>query len=234
MQLFGHPWSINTRKVRVVFAEKMYEPELVFVDIPRGAHKAPEHLARHPFGKLPVLFDGDFSVYETAAVMGYLDEVLPGASLSPNEPRLRARALQCDRVLQSYFEPFAHPMIVQRMFSRIIGFPADERVVASGRAGMQPALDVFDGVLRQTPYVAGEAFGRADIMWMPYIDYLVELGEEGVLQGRPGIATWWERVSRRPSWVSVARVGLQPYHPEASAEAIAAQSSGGWSGTPAA
>ncbi|MEQ1501833.1 MAG: glutathione S-transferase C-terminal domain-containing protein [Myxococcota bacterium] len=233
MRLYGHPWSINTRKALVVLAEKGHEAELVYVDIPHGGQRLPEHVARHPFGKLPVLDDGDFRVYETAAVLQYLDALLPGPSLAPSDARARARALQWDRVQQSYFEPHAHPLIVHAQFSRVLGFPGDPAIIDAGRAAMQPALDVIDRHLRTAAYLTGDDFGLADVTWMPYLDYLTAIGEgEAVAGGRPGLAAWWDRISRRPSWQAVARSGLQPYQAGATADGIAAQSRGRWSGTP--
>lgn len=231
MQLFGHPWSINTRKVLMVLAEKGAAVDLRYVDIPRGAHKRPEHIARHPFAKLPVLDDGEFRLYETAAILRYLDEVLPGLALSPSTPRGRARAAQWDRVHQSYFEPHAHPLIVHRQFSRIIGFTGDEGVMTAGRAGMQLALDVIDTHLRSEPYLAGDQFSLADVTWMPYLDYLVAQGEP-VLGERPGVAAWWQRISTRPMWQQVAHTGPQPYDDAATASVIASWSQATWADAP--
>lgn len=233
LTVYGHPFSINTRKVLAALAEKGHAATLAFVDVPRGQQRGAAHVALHPFGKLPVVDHGGFVVYETAAILQYLDEVLPGPALWPNEPAARARARQWERVLQSYFEPHAHPAIVHRMFARIVGFPPDAAVITAGLAGMQPALDVVDRHLRGAAYLTGASFGLADLTWMPYVDYLVAIGErDAVLAGRPGLEAWWDRVRTRPSWVAVAHTGLQPYHEAASADAIIAQSRGTWTGTP--
>lgn len=221
-----------TRKVLVVLAEKGAHADLVYVDIPHGAQRRPEHVARHPFAKLPVLDDDTFRVYETAAILQYLD-TLPGPSLTSADARGRARALQWDRVHQSYFEPHAHPLIVHAQFSRILGFAGDQALIAAARVAMQPALDVIDRYLHTSPWLSGETFGLADVTWMPYLDYLGAIGEgDALTTGRPALAAWWDRIASRPSWQMVARTGLQPYHPNATAEGIAAQSRGTWAGTP--
>lgn len=80
MKVFGHPWSINTRKVLMTLAEKGHEAELVLVMIPKGKHRAPPHLARHPFGKVPVLEDGGLVLYETGPINRYLDRVLSSSA----------------------------------------------------------------------------------------------------------------------------------------------------------
>jgi glutathione S-transferase len=130
-------------------------------------------------------------------------------------------------------EPHAHPLLVHGLFSRIIGFDPDRSVIEAGRSAMQPALDVIDRHLRTSPHLAGEAFGLADVTWMPYVDYLLAIHEgDAVTNGRPGLSAWWDRVSGRPAWQAVAHTGLQPYDPVASADRIAVASRGTWSSTP--
>jgi Glutathione S-transferase len=55
-----------------------------------GTFKSPEHLARHPFGRVPVLEHDGFHLYESQAILRYLDRVLPNPALTPADPR-RAR-----------------------------------------------------------------------------------------------------------------------------------------------
>src|SRR6266568_8481719 len=61
-----------------------------------GGVKSPEHLARHPFGRIPVLEHDGFSLYETQAILRYLDRVLPSPALTPADPR---RAARMDQVM---------------------------------------------------------------------------------------------------------------------------------------
>src|SRR3954469_3896765 len=56
-----------------------------------GTFKSPEHLARHPFGRVPVLEHDGFSLYETQAILRYLDRALPNPALTPADPRRAAR-----------------------------------------------------------------------------------------------------------------------------------------------
>lgn len=201
----------------MVLAEKRHTATLHLVDIPTGEHRRPEHLARHPFGKAPVLDDDGFVVYETAAIVRYLDETLPGPSLQPTDPRARARALQWDRVHQSYFEPHARPLLVHKIFARHIGFPGDDAVIAAGRAGMLPALDVIDRHLAHAPYLAGEQFSLADITWLPFLEYLQACGEDAAIRERSHVAAWWSRIGERATWAAVARSGPQAYDPAVAA-----------------
>ena len=53
-----------------------------------GGHKTEPHLARHPFGRMPVLEHDGFILYETQAILRYLDRILPEPPLTPADPKL--------------------------------------------------------------------------------------------------------------------------------------------------
>ena len=139
MKLFGHPWSINTRKSLATFAEKGHEPTLALVMIPKGEHRLPEFLRVHPFGKVPVLDDDGFVLYETRAINAYLDAALAGPRLVPASARERARMDQWINAADAYFIPFAHPIIVESLFRRYLGGDKNHAAIAAGRTGIEPA-----------------------------------------------------------------------------------------------
>jgi glutathione S-transferase len=214
MNLYGHPWSINTRKALATVAEKGHDIPLTVVMLPKGEHKQPEHLKLHPFGKVPVLDDAGFVLYEARAINAYLDAVLDGPCLVPADPRVRARMDQWINIADAYFVPAAHPLVVELLFRRYLGGPQDQQAIAAGRVAVETPLDVLERTLAATPYVAGDAFTLADIHWMPYFEYLDKIGEGAVVERRPHLAAWWQRVSARPAWQKVARTGPQPYDPQ--------------------
>jgi glutathione S-transferase len=220
MKLFGHPWSLNTRKTLMTLAEKGHEAELVLIMVPKGEHKRPEHVARHPFGKVPVLADGDFVLYETRAINRYLDKRLDGPALTPEGERGVARVDQWINVAESYFIPHAHPLLVEALFRRYLGGEQNIDVMQRGRAGMQPALDVADRWLASNAYFAGDAFSLADLHWMPYFEYLFQVGEGQHVGPRKHVHAWWNRVSERASWHKVARIGPQPYEKGMTADVV--------------
>jgi glutathione S-transferase len=223
MEIYGHPWSINTRKVLAVLAEKGHEAKLVLVMLPKGEHKSAAHLALHPFGKVPVLRDQRFVLYETQAINRYLERTLPGPSLVPADPLAAAHMDQWIGVVDAYFGPQAQALIVESLFRRYLGGETDVTVQQSARAGVQPALDAADRWLADRPYFAGEAFSLADIHWLPYVEYLTRTGAAEELTRRPHFAAWFQRASSRASWQQVARTGPQPDAPGMSSEVIEQQ-----------
>lgn len=203
MKVFGHPMSTCTRKVLATLAEKGHEAELVMVDLMKGEHKQPAHLARHPFGVIPAIDDNGFVLYESRAIIRYLDQTLPGPALTPTDPKDRARMEQWMSVEQSYFQSGAMKIIMQRMFASMAGKQPDEAIVDQGKDEAGKVLDIAAEVLKKG-YFAQTGFSLADICWMPYVQYLFTAGAGSLITERPAVASWWERVSSRPSWKKVA------------------------------
>ena len=80
MKLYGFPGSPNTWKVRAVAAHLGLPVEDVHVDLKKGEQRAPAYLALNPTGRTPTLVDGDFVVWESAAIMQYLASRKPNAT----------------------------------------------------------------------------------------------------------------------------------------------------------
>jgi glutathione S-transferase len=79
--LYGYSASTYVRTVRMLLAEKAVQYDQLQVNVLAGEPRQPEHLTRHPFGKVPVLDHDGFRVIETSAITAYLDEVLPGSGI---------------------------------------------------------------------------------------------------------------------------------------------------------
>lgn len=199
IKLYGHPMSTCSRKVLLTLAEKGAPFEFNLVDLMKGEQKQPAHLARQPFGVVPAIQDGDFELYESRAIIRYLDARLPGVSLVPSDLESRARMDQWMLVEQCYFSPPAMKAVMNKLMSP----SPDAAVIEAGLAGAARALDEADKRLGAAPYFAGQAFSLADISWMPYVGYLFAIGAGDQVTSRSNVAAWWGRVSERPSWKKV-------------------------------
>jgi glutathione S-transferase len=100
--LFGLERSVYTRIVRLVLEEKAVAYTLRETEIFGSDGVPAEHLVRHPFGRIPALRHGDFSLYEASAIARYVDEAFAGPALQPTAPRARARMNQAISILDSY------------------------------------------------------------------------------------------------------------------------------------
>lgn len=191
--LHGAPYSVYVRIARLACEEKEVAYRLEPVDIFRGAPPA-GHARLHPFGKIPALEHGDFRLYETDAIVRYLDEGFEGPPLTPETPRERARMTQIMRILDNY----GYPSLVWGVFVREAGAPED-RDAAKLAAALGPSrlcLGVLDELLAG-PCFLGERLSLADLHAAPMLTYLA-LAPTGrrLLGERPRLREWLERLSR--------------------------------------
>jgi glutathione S-transferase len=168
-----------------------------------GTFRSPEHLARHPFGRVPVLEHEGFRIYETQAILRYLDRVLPTPPLTPDDSKAAARMDQLMGVNDWYlFQGVGNVIGFQRVVGpRLLGLTPDEAVI---EAAMPKAHAVFAELARllgDQPYFVGEAITLADMMLAPQVAFFTETPEWAVL-GAPNanLAAWMERMATRPSF----------------------------------
>ena len=199
MKIYGHPLSSCTRKVLITLREKNREPELTTVDLFVAEHKSKSHLERHPFGVIPVLDDGDFRLYESRAIIRYLDATLDGALLTPKAPREIARMDQFLSVDQSYVAPHTRALAVERILKKHAGKSADPAIEREAEEALGRTFAIYDRALGQSPYVAGDTFSLADISVAPYVGSLPMIGAAHVIDGLSNLASWWRKISARSS-----------------------------------
>ena len=169
-----------------------------------GASKGPEHLARHPFGRVPAVEHGDFLIYETQAVLRYIDRVQPSPSLTPADPKTAARMDQIMGVNDWYL--FAHasaPIGFPRVVAPRIGFPADTSKIPDALPRAQVCFGELARLLGDQPFLAGEALSLADLMVAPQLSLLSECEEgQGLIAPHAALSAWLARMQARPSMVA--------------------------------
>jgi glutathione S-transferase len=168
-----------------------------------GTLRAPEHLSRHPFGRVPVLEHNGFSLYETQAILRYLDRVLPAPALTPGDCKAAARMDQAMNVNDWYlFQGVANVIGFQRVVKpRLMGLAPDETAI---EAAMPQAHAVFKELARllgEQPCFAGDAVSLADLLIAPQLAFLTQTPEWLVLgDARANIVSWLARMEARPSF----------------------------------
>jgi len=112
MKLFSFWRSLATFRVRIALNLKGIEPEVIQVDLMKGAQRAETYRKVNPQMLLPALVDGDGpALHQSLAIVEYLDETHPQPRLLPVDPRGRARV----RALAMMVACDAHPFIVPRV-----------------------------------------------------------------------------------------------------------------------
>jgi glutathione S-transferase len=167
-----------------------------------GSFRSPQHLARHPFGRVPVLEHDGFLLYETQAILRYLDRVLPTPSLTPANPKHAARMDQVMNVNDWYlFQDVGNVIGFHRVVGpRLMGLKPDEAAI---EAAMPKARAVFAELARllgEQPCFAGEAISLADLLIAPQIGFFNQTPEWAVLGApHPNLVAWLARMEARPS-----------------------------------
>lgn len=200
IKLFGHPMSTCTRKVLCVLHETNTPFELVVLDFAKADHKAPEHLSRQPFGKMPALDDDGFALYESRAMCRYLDGKA-GGKLTPTDRKQDALMEQWISVEVENFTPNAMKFVYHTVFQR----PQTEETLAKAAEGLDLACKALDKNLAGKTYLVNEQFTIADICYAPYIEYAMANPTAKELFGKhANVMSWWNRVAERPSWRKTA------------------------------
>jgi glutathione S-transferase len=194
------PGSPFARSVLAMLEEKKAPYRLV--PLAPGSTKAPEYLALHPFGRIPVLEHDGFKLYETQAILRYLDRVLPEPLLTPSDVKRAARMDQVMNINDWYlFQGVGSVIIFHRVIApQLLGLAPDEEAI---KAAMPKAHTVFDelaNLLGDQPYFAGDGLSLADILVAPAVDFFTVTPEWAVLAApHANLVAWMKRMQDRPS-----------------------------------
>jgi glutathione S-transferase len=164
--LYGFDGSTYVRTVRMLFAEKGAQYDQVPVHVLKGEPRQPEHLARHPFGNLPVVDHDGFRILETSAIGSYLDEVLPGPSFTPDNAKDRARMRMAIGIIDSYGYDALVGVAGYHLFPDFIGGKNEgsrQKCMKTGKLVLQELMKVRG----DDNFIAGERRSLADFHLAP-------------------------------------------------------------------
>ena len=195
----GAVGSPYVRAVRLALEEKRLPYRVA--QLAPGTSRSPEHLARHPFGRMPVLEDGDFTLYETQAILRYLERRAPSPALVPADPQGEARMNQRMGVVDWYFfQQVSRPIVFARVVAPVFGRPVDEAAVAAALPDAQYCLGVvaelWAGRTADTPDLS-------DLMLAPLLGMAARAPElAAMLNAHLGLTGWLTAFQARPSMVA--------------------------------
>ena len=197
------PGSPFSRAVLATLEEK--NTRYTLVPVLPGTLRSPQHLGRHPFGRVPVLEHGDFRLYETQAILRYLDRVLPEPALTPADPRRAACMDQLMNVNDWYlFHGCANVIGFQRIVGpRLMGLTPDEAAIAAALPRARSVIDELARTLAGQPWFTGDTLTLADLMLAPQLDFLQQTPEwELLTASHPNLGQWLARMNARPSFAA--------------------------------
>lgn len=196
----GVPGSPYVRTVLMALEEKALGWRLQPVGM--GAHRTPAYRAIHPFQKIPTIDHGDFRLYETSAILNYIDRVSPMPALRPADPCLGARMDQVISIVNSYVAPrvsgaVTFPLLVAPQFDMPVDVEAARAAIPEARY----VLDELARILGGQDYMAGSAMSLADLMLASHATFLPDFDEgRTMLNGHSNVQNWIERMKARPSF----------------------------------
>lgn len=199
LRVFGHAISVTTRQVLMALAEKGQAAEVVSIDVFRNEQRQTAHLQRQPFGHIPVLQDGEFNLYETPAILRYIEQKWPTPSLTPASLQDRARMDQWLCIEQAYLQPAMQKVVARNGAEKFGKRDPGEEIVEEGKTELARILDVMDRHLADREYLGGDRFTLADLVWLAYVPYMQDAGADHLVSARRNVSGWWERVKDRPS-----------------------------------
>jgi glutathione S-transferase len=167
-----------------------------------GESKSEAYLKLHPFGRIPAFQHGDFVLYETQAILRYLDDVFPEPSLEPKDPRAAGRMNQLIGINDWYLFPQVIRVIgFQRIVGpALMGLTPDEAVIAAAVPDARKCLGVLDQLAGEGPFLTGAQLTIADVLIAPQMDFAAATPEGAeILKGAARLSAWLDRMRARPS-----------------------------------
>jgi glutathione S-transferase len=197
-EIIGSSQSTYTRVVCMVCEEKGIEYQLTQAQL-----GAPEVIAIHPFGKMPVLRHGDFELCESKAIATYLDRGFPGPQLIPSDVRLAALTEQWVSLVNSVMDAtLVRTYLLAYAFPRTADGKPDRKLIDAVTPEVRKQIGVLDKAVARTGYLVGGAFSLADINLLPILYYVRQLPEgAAAFSAATHLAAYYEQHATRPSFV---------------------------------
>lgn len=195
LTLYGAPYSVYVRIVRLVLLEKNIDYRLETVDIFKPDKAVEAYRSIHPFAKIPAINVDGFVLYETGAIVRYLDEIFPEPPLMPDTARERANV---NRIL-SIIDNYAYPSMVWGIYValREQGESACESDAFNRHCERaETVFCVLDTALEgKAPYLGGHRLSLADLHAVPVLDYFLRTATgQKMVAHHPNVQNWWERI----------------------------------------
>jgi glutathione S-transferase len=197
-RIYASAISPNGKRVRICAAELGLEVHPELLDMQKGENRTADYLALNPMGKVPTMVDGDFVLWESAAILWNLASTHPkGDTLLPRDPRGQADALRWLFFCSCHLDPYFTTLVVERFVKPRRKEAADDAAATGAEQWLTRFIPVVEQQLSTGDYVTGR-FGLPDIALgctielSPMLKY--DLGE------RPNIRAWLDRLHARASW----------------------------------
>jgi glutathione S-transferase len=196
IKLHYHPLSTYSRRVLIAFAEKQIPHELVAVDMASRKHREQPYLTLNPYGRVPTLEEDGLVLFESTAILNYLEATRPTPPLIPADARGRALVDMHMKLCDLQFTRHAGTIVFPKRF-----LPKEKwnmAAIAEAKSEIEKHLAIVDKQLAGKTYLVAEQFSLADLCYTPFLEFLPLME----ITPPSNIAVWRERLLARPSAVA--------------------------------
>lgn len=193
LRLYYHPFSTFSQRVRIVLLEKQIPAELVEVDLLSRAQFRPEYLSKNPYARVPTIEENGLVLYESTAILEYLEATRPSPPLLPADVGLRAVVAMHLKLCDLEFAEPARVILLPKRFLPKERWRPDRMEEAKAR--IQKHLTILETQIEGREYLVDNRFSLAEVCYAPLLQFL------STLEVEPGPATalWAARLLERPS-----------------------------------
>lgn len=192
LELYGDKQATCTQRVLILLEELNLKYTLHEVKLAQGEHKSKAFLELQPFGKVPAVKYGSKTIFESRAILRYIAKNnAETIDLCPD--------VQTDVWLEAEGQNFnkaAGDIAFEELWK---GSAPDKEVIDKAKTHLESILDIYDTILGQRDFIAGDIFTIADISHIPYAHCLLKCGYKSLFKSRPNVYSWLKRIIRRPA-----------------------------------
>ena len=206
IEVLGRATSSNVQAVMWVIAEIGLDHTRVDIGGAFGGNTSPEFLAKNPMGRVPVIQDGDLTLFESQAILRYLGATYGSESLWPDDPAARAPIDQW----MEWSKISVTRAVIYKVFWQMLRVSAAERdtdLVAEGTEELKTLLRLAEAQIARHGWLAGPEMTLADISFgtQLYRYFTVDF-ERAEL---PHLRSYYDRLCTRPSYAEHVMVSYE-------------------------
>ena len=193
VKLYTHPFSTYARRVDLALHEKSVQWERVTVDMAKGAHRQPDYLELNPYGRVPSIDDDGCVLYESTAILGYIESKHPTPALAPTGLEEKATMWMHVKLCDLQFSRPTGTIIFPKRFIPEAKWRKEDMAKAS--ATIQEHLNILEPRMEGKRFIVGDELSLADLCYLPFLQFLPILDVEIP----PNIDRWSQALFDRPS-----------------------------------
>ncbi|MEO0401145.1 MAG: glutathione S-transferase family protein [Pseudomonadota bacterium] len=197
LTIHGRVTSSNVQAVMWAITELGLEHERLDVGGAFGGTRTPEYLAMNPMARVPVLQDGDLTMFESQAMLRYLAAQYAGGHLWPTDPIHRATVDQW----MEWAKINVAPVVIYKVFWQMIRTSKadrDHHKLAEGVAEAETLMTIADAQIAKTGWLAGSEMSLADISFGTQLYRYFTVDFERV--ELPHLQAYYDRLCTRPAY----------------------------------